>query len=149
MFFLIRVAFWLTIVLAVLPFGSSRPVNTGVQVGATDAVVAASAAVSDFGGFCDRQPDACTVGAQAAAAIGVRAQAGAKMVYEFLHDHVARVETGSVLEARPVLARAFPSAPGSQSTLRPADLDPEWRAPPIRTENVPLPRPRKPAKGHA
>ncbi|MBM3531053.1 MAG: hypothetical protein FJX62_23495 [Alphaproteobacteria bacterium] len=149
MFFLIRVAFWMTIVLALLPFSSSKPVNTGVQVGATDAVVAATAAVSDFGGFCDRQPGACTVGAQAATAIGVRAQAGAKMVYEFLNDQVARVETGSVLEARPVLARAVPSAPGSQSTLRPTDLDPSWRGPVGRSENVPLPRPRKPGKGQA
>jgi hypothetical protein len=149
MFFLIRVAFWLTIVLALLPFGSSRPVETGVQVGATDAVVAATAAVSDFGGFCDRQPDACTVGAQAATAIGVRAQAGAKMVYEFLQDHVARVETGSVPEAKPVLARAAPQGADTRSTLRPADLAPEWRGPVGRVENVPLPRPRKAGKGQA
>jgi hypothetical protein len=151
MFFLIRVAFWLTIVLALLPFGSSKPVETGVQVAATDAVVAATAAVSDFGGFCERQPEACTVGAQAATAIGARAQAGAKMVYEFLHDHVSRIETGSVPEPGPVPVRGGPASAGSQSTLRPADLRPDWRGPQARTQNVPLPlpRPRKPGRSRA
>ena len=66
MLFLLRVAFWLTVVLALLPYGSTRPVATGPQVGAIEAMVAAGAAVSDVSGFCDRQPDACAVGANTA-----------------------------------------------------------------------------------
>jgi hypothetical protein len=140
MFFLLRVAFWLTIVLAILPSGSSKPV-TG-NVGATEAVVAAGAAVSDVTGFCGRQPDACAVGAQAAVAIGHRAQAGAKMVYEFISDQMARSETGSVPETK-TAARAVSAAPDSQSTLKPSDLEPAWQGPVERTDMVPLPRPRK------
>jgi len=116
MFFLLRVAFWLTIVLALLPSGSSQP---GVQakVAATDAVVAASAAVSDMSNFCDRQPEACVVGAQTAIAIGQRAQAGAKMVYEFFNQRIAQGQnqaenqdknqgqTGSVPERKAEAAR--------------------------------------------
>jgi hypothetical protein len=154
MFFLLRVAFWLTIVLALLPSGGaqqSAQASAQTKVGPTEAVVAAGAAVSDMGSFCERQPDACVVGAQAAVAIGQRAQAGAKMVYEFFSDHASRgSETGSVSKPRlashtgPKLAaavRTVPASPGSQNTLKDGDLDAAWQGPvPVRTERVPLPR---------
>jgi len=144
MFFLLRVAFWLTIVLALLPSGGTQQ-RAEAKVGPTDAVVAASAAVSDMSGFCDRQPEACSVGAQAAVAIGQRAQAGAKMVYDFINDHASHgSETGSVTKptSGPTLAavRTIPASPGSQNTLKDNDLDPAWQGPLARTENVPLPR---------
>ena len=145
-------AFWLTLVLALLPTGSSQPQAhaNAPQIDATDAVVAAGAAVSDMSGFCDRQPEACKVGAQAAVVIGQRAQAGASMVYDFIQERMARSETGSVPEAKVVPAsmnRPAPSHPGSQSTLKPADLEPAWQGSASqgsmpRKESVPLPRPR-------
>ena len=46
--------------------------------------------------LCDRQPKACEVGAQAAAAIGQRAQAGAKMVYDLFSEHSIRGDASSV-----------------------------------------------------
>ncbi len=145
MFFLLRMAFWLTIVLALLPTGSSQPQAHATQIDATNAVVAAGAAMSDMSGFCERQPEACKVGAQAAVAIGQRAQAGATMVYDFIHERMARNETGSVPEAKVVpasMSRQPPSHPGSQSTLKPADLEPAWQGSMPRKESVPLPRPR-------
>jgi hypothetical protein len=148
MFFLLRMAFWLTIVLALLPTGSSQPQASAnmPQIDAVDTLVAAGAAVSDVSGFCDRQPEACKVGAQAAVAIGQRAQAGAEMVYDFIHERMSRSETGSVggdAKAVPAsLSRTVPSHPGSVSTLRPADLEPAWQAAAPRKEVVPLPRPR-------
>ena len=147
MFFLLRMAFWLTIVLALLPTGSSQPqAHAGAtQIDAADAVVAAGAAVSDMSGFCDRQPEACKVGAQAAVAIGQRAQAGASMVYDFIQERVARQETGSVSDPKVVAAsmtRQAPSHPASQTTLTPADLEPTWQGSVPRKEAVPLPRPR-------
>jgi hypothetical protein len=141
MFFLLRVAFWLTIVLVLLPSGSSKPVAITTNVGATEAMVAAGAAVSDVTSFCDRQPSACAVGAQAAVTIGQRAQAGAKMVYEFISDQMARSETGSVPESKST--RTVPASPGSQTTLKASDLEPAWQGPPGHSDVVPLPRPRK------
>ena len=131
MFFLLRMAFWLTLVLALLPTGSAQPQAhaNAPQIDATDAVVAAGAAVSDMSGFCDRQPEACKVGSQAAVVIGQRAQAGASMVFDFIQERMAKQATGSVPEARIVPAsmnRPAPSHPGSQSTLKPADLEPTW-----------------------
>ena len=151
MLFLLRVAFWPTVVLALLPYGSTRPIaSSGPQVGAADAVVAASAAVSDVSGFCNRQPGACAVGASAAVAIGQRAQAGAKMVYEFINDRMTGGETGSLPPPQrhsggpnlPVTVRTIPIDPDSQTTLKTSDLEPEWQGPSARIEAVPLPRPR-------
>ncbi len=115
MFFLLRVAFWLTIVLALLPSGGGAQQSAQAKVGATDAVVAASAAVSDMSSFCERQPDACVVGAQTAVAIGQRAQAGARMVYDFLNDHASHgSETGSVSKSK-VGVQCRPQARGGSS----------------------------------
>jgi hypothetical protein len=147
MFFLLRVAFWLTIVLVLLPSGGGgRDARADIDAG--DAVAAAGAAVSDMSGFCDRRPQACVVGAQTAVAIGQRAQAGARMVYQFISDRALRSDdergrraTGSVAARRIVAVGTVPAEAGSQSTLKPTDLDPDWRGP-IRGEIVPLPRPR-------
>src|SRR5437764_4745623 len=84
--FLLRMAFWLTVILLLLPSGKSQPAPK-VNVSAIDAMSAAKATVSDMGSFCDRQRDACTVGSQTAVAIGYRAQAGAKLLYEYLNEH--------------------------------------------------------------
>jgi hypothetical protein len=146
MFFLLRVAFWLTIVLVLLPTGSTAPRAAAPDIEAVDAVVAAGAAVSDVSGFCDRQPQACKVGAQTAVIIGQRAQAGASMVYDFIQERIARSETGSVDEAKVVpaaMTREPPSQRGSQTTLKPADLEPAWQGAVPHRESVPLPRPRK------
>ena len=86
MFFLLRMAFWLGLVLVLLPTDKAPDANQQPEVAASDAISAASAAVSDMAQFCDRQPTACVVGGQAASVIGARAQAGAKKVYQFITE---------------------------------------------------------------
>ncbi len=125
MFFLLRVTFWLSIVLVLLPSGDYQPKDQ-TRIGAADAVNAATAAMSDLGGFCSRQPGACEVGGQAAVAFGQRAQAGARYLFDMLHDRLAPATTGSI-------------GANSQHTLKPSDLEPEWRAP------LPPRDPRRPA----
>ena len=130
MFFLLRTAFWLSIVLALLPTGGSQPKSNEPSINPIEAVSAAGAAVSDLSGFCARQPDACAVGAQAASAFGQRAQAGAKMVYEIISEKMV-TETGSVT---PTKTGAPATKSSSQQTLTPADLQPAWRGPAPRKE---------------
>jgi hypothetical protein len=96
--FLIRMAFWLTVVLVLLPIGGSGPAPK-LNINPIDAMSAAQATVTDMRSFCERQPEACTVGSQAAVAIGHRAQAGAKMLYEYLNEHLGPTETGAVATA--------------------------------------------------
>ena len=133
MFFLLRVAFWLTVVLVLLPSGGSLP-GAKTNIGATEAMAAAGAAVSDMGSFCSRQPNACVVGAQAASALGQRAQAGAKMVYDFLSEHSVRGDPSSVTNGT---GRKWPV---SQDTLMASDLEPAWQGPPAQAEMLPMPR---------
>lgn len=136
MFFLLRMTFWLGLVLVLLPIGSAQRSPSGSEVSATEAISAASATVGDLRGFCGRQPDACSVGAQMATAIGYRAQAGAKMLYEALSEAMAPHDTGSVASGASRTTGGTKAAleksaaeRASQSTLTPADLAPAWRGP--------------------
>jgi len=141
MFFLLRMAFWLGLVLVLLPIGSAQRNPSGSEVSASEAISAASATVGDLRGFCTRQPDACAVGSQVATAIGYRAQAGAKMLYDALSEAMAPRETGSIVNGAPRRNGNVKTAPErstaeqtSQSTLTPADLMPAWRGPPPRKD---------------
>jgi Family of unknown function (DUF5330) len=134
MFFLLRMTFWLGVVLVLLPSGSAQRATQSGDVSTPEAISAASATVSDLRGFCTRQPDACTVGSQVAVSLGYRAQAGAKMLYDFLTEAMAPKDTGALAHGtgpRGSTAKVEPvkSAPPSQNTLTPADLAPAWRAP--------------------
>jgi Family of unknown function (DUF5330) len=85
MFFLLRVAFWLSIVVVLLPGGSKDPAAPAVST--FEAIGAAQAALKDARGFCSREPEACVVGSQALHVFGQKAQNGAKMLYEFLSSN--------------------------------------------------------------
>ncbi len=136
MFFLLRMAFWLSIVLILLPSGSAQRDSSATQVGASDAISAASATVGDLRQFCTRQPDACTVGSQVATTIGYRAQAGAKMLYDFLTEALAPHATGSLTSGTSQRGSTGKAAleKASQDTLTPADLAPVWRGPSARKD---------------
>jgi Family of unknown function (DUF5330) len=127
--FLLRVAFWLTIILALLPSGGSKP-PPKLNVSAIDAISAATATVTDVRSFCERQSDACTVGSRAAVAIGHRAQAGAKIVYEYLNEHLGSYGAGMPLNDASAKALPLPVPRPSQHTLSPPDLGSSpWRSP--------------------
>jgi Family of unknown function (DUF5330) len=126
--FLIRMTFWLGVVLVLLPRGGSQSTSKA-NVSAIDAMSAAKATVTDVRSFCERQTDACSVGSQAAAAIGHRAQVGAKMLYEYLNEHLRSNDTGTAGKpVPPSVARP------SRDTLAPTDRAPAWRGPSPRKD---------------
>ncbi|MEO6840603.1 MAG: DUF5330 domain-containing protein [Bradyrhizobium sp.] len=128
MFFLLRMAFWLGLVLVLLPREKTPESEKLPQIGASEAVSAATAAVSDMSQFCKRQPAACEVGGQAATVIGKRAEDGARKLYRIITDKKAPDHTGSiggVENADPALADQSP-----RDTLTQDDLTAEWHAPP-------------------
>ncbi len=125
MFFLLRMAFWLGLVLVLLPREKTPESEKLPQVGASEAVSAATAAVSDMSQFCKRQPAACEVGGQAATAIGHRAQEGARKLYQIITDKRASDRTGSIGGDHADAAAAAP-----HDTLTPDDLSVEWRGAP-------------------
>ena len=83
MFFLLRMAFWLGVVCVLLSSGG-QSTSPETQIDAAQAVTLASAAVTDVRGFCERQPDACEAGGKVAVAIGHKAEAGARTLYDFI-----------------------------------------------------------------
>src|SRR3954471_15636399 len=109
MFFVLRMAFWLGLVLVLLPREKTPEADKVPQIGASEAVSAATAAVSDMGQFCKRQPAACEVGGQAATALG-------------LPDHTSSIDTADDAEA--VVA-----APPPADALTEDDIAIEWRMP--------------------
>ncbi len=153
--FLLRVAFWLGVIVVLLPRGESPPASNA-QISATDAVSAATATVGDMRQFCERQPEACVIGSQAAVAIEDRAKAGAKLLYDMLNEKLAASETDKSVTATaardaraiplPIARPSLPTMRGSaapstsqakaqtQNTLTPADLAPTWRGPPTRKD---------------
>jgi hypothetical protein len=128
MFFLLRMAFWLGLVLVLLPRDKTPDSDKQPQIGASQAVTAATAAVSDMSQFCKRQPAACEVGGQAAVVIGQRAQAGAQKLYHIITDKRAPDRTGSISGGENV--DALPAEAVPRDTLTPDDLVAEWHAVP-------------------
>jgi hypothetical protein len=125
MFFLLRMTFWLGLVLVLLPREKTPEADKLPQIGASEAVSAATAAVSDMSQFCKRQPAACEVGGQAATAIGQRAQEGARKLYHIITDKKSPDHTGSIGGAN--VADASPAAAAPRDTLTPEDMVAEWR----------------------
>ena len=162
MMFLLKAAFWLGLVLVLLPTGSNRHAVDAPQI---DVMQAATAAVADLSEFCTRRPESCAVGSTVASVLAQRAQAGAVMVYEFITErreaasdkpevsdkpdvvpvrHNITTEarstdwtntTGSIrpgANAMTLLPRPRPML--SYETLTAADRNPVWRQPNLRQE---------------
>ena len=127
MFFLLRMAFWLGLVLVLLPREKTPDSEKLPQLGASEAVSAATAAVSDMSQFCKRQPAACEVGGQAATVIGHRAQEGARKLYQIITDKRSPDHTGSITGED---ADAAQAATAPRDTLTPDDLVAEWHPAP-------------------
>jgi hypothetical protein len=78
--FLLRMAFWLSIVVALIPVNpedlsaGQRPVTTFETLGAAQAVV------SDLAGFCERNVNACATGREVFAQFGAKARTGLRYV---------------------------------------------------------------------
>ena len=130
MFFLLRLAFWIGLVLVLLPSDKAPDGVTTPEINAGDAMSAAASAVSDLSQFCTRQPSTCAVGGQAAQVIGQRAQAGARKVYQIITEK--KPDTTGSIDA---------PLPESAATLTPADLEPAWQEPITAPQTVPADAP--------
>lgn len=128
MFFLLRMAFWLGLVLVLLPREKTPESEKLPQLRASEAVSAATAAVSDMSQFCKRQPAVCEVGGQAATMIGHRAQEGARKLYQIITDKRSSDHTGSITGIENLDVQLTEVTP--HETLTSNDLQVEWRAAP-------------------
>lgn len=114
--FLIRTAFWLSLIILLIPTGDADrqgTANADTDLSALEAISAARHTVSDLAGFCERNPDTCETGTVVVKTFGQKAQRGAQILYEYLSE----ADFGGTA-----------SAPGSD-TLRSADRDIPWQGP--------------------
>lgn len=91
--FLIKSAFWLSLVLLMLPFGTVS--DDQRAVGPVETFFAARGLVEDISGLCQRKPDVCEVGRDAMHTIGVRAREGARIAYGMLETDEAQPHDAS------------------------------------------------------
>ncbi|HWM80527.1 MAG TPA: DUF5330 domain-containing protein [Pseudolabrys sp.] len=135
MFFIMRMMFWLAVICVLLPGSGSKTADEQGQAPTIDtlqAVSAATATYSDMRGFCERQASACAVGSQVAAALGHRAQDGAKTLVDFISQQMSDSGAGKTAAAEKKLR--------SQNTLTAADIAPAWNGPVAQSPiQVPLP----------
>ena len=136
MMFLLRITFWLSLVILLLPFGTDSGGGTTKASGlnAMQAFSAAGAAVSDLSQFCSRQPEACVAGTQAATVLGEKAQAAAGLMFDFLSKRNTGETAGASNMTSPIAEKSAASDSTAQNTLTPTDRAPAWRGPPSRTK---------------
>ena len=82
--FLIRMAFWFSLVLLVLPLDTGA---NGDSVSPIQAFFAAREAVDDVSGICERKPGVCEVGIAAMQTIGARARETARIAYQMFEEN--------------------------------------------------------------
>lgn len=87
--FIIRTAFWLSVVVLLLPIGgenqqspSGEPVEQ-TNLSAGDAINAAIATVGDVAGLCQREPEVCDAGSAVWQTFQMKARYGAEMLYRW------------------------------------------------------------------
>lgn len=116
--FLIRTAFWLSLLILLLPTDEQEQ---KVVYGN------AEAAVRDLTTFCTRNPDVCEASKDAAETFSKKAQFGAKMLMDFFQDASAKTD----LQIDEERARRRPSffRREAQNTLTAEDLRPTWSVP--------------------
>ncbi len=107
--FLLRSAFWLTIVILLIPADPQS--GEAPRVTVVNALMAARATVADLSGFCDRNPDVCMTGSAAIGVLAEKAGNGVETIYRYLGDDGA----GTV------------DAEGNRGTLTTDDLALPWQ----------------------
>lgn len=84
--FLLRCAFWLSLVLLIIPIGGASSETGEETVSPITAFFAAREAVGDLIGMCDRKPEVCEVGRSAVHTITVRARESARIAMDMIED---------------------------------------------------------------
>lgn len=110
MFFLLRCAFWIALVLLILPIDTGEDGKESAGINPVTAFFAAQSTISDLSGFCERNPQTCETGGQAISQISAKAKVSARMIYEYL-DENGELTTGAT------------------GTLTATDLEPVWALP--------------------
>lgn len=141
MWFLIRGAFWFSLVLVMLPIfdqdATDRLANEpGVEL--TDALGAASGIISYATDLCAQKPDVCVKSAETFSTLGSRAREGARVAYTYLDAQFAdetATKAADAVKTGTVTVKTSGKTPGKTS-------DKTAGLPDIDTIPIPVPRPK-------
>ncbi|OFW71322.1 MAG: hypothetical protein A2W02_04995 [Alphaproteobacteria bacterium RBG_16_64_48] len=128
MLFLIRTAFWLMIIVLLLPTDQQQR---------SEVYGTAQATVHDVATFCDRNPETCARGKDAFSVFVQKAQFGARMLMDLINNRTGADDQDSPSEnqdtpspeASALFAPASFDMSGSQDTLNPEDREEAWSGP--------------------
>ncbi len=117
--FLLRSAFWLTLVILLIP--ADPQTGEAPRVTMANAVMAVRATVADLSGFCDRNPDVCTTGSAAFQMVAEKTSDGIDLILRTISgDEAAAPDDGGIDMA--------PGAPeGIRGTLTTDDRALPWQ----------------------
>ncbi|WP_132955568.1 DUF5330 domain-containing protein [Rhizobium sp. BK251] len=125
MYFLIRTAFWFSLVLVALPLFSTQSterLENDPKVEFSDAFSAASGAYDYLSGMCSEKPDVCIKGAETFTALGYRAREGARLAYEFLDSQFGdKLDDGQPAKKAAALQQPMPPMPAEPIAGQHAD----------------------------
>lgn len=93
--FLVRAAFWLSVVVLLLP-GDPQTGADAPRVSAVEALVAARSAVADISSFCDRNPDVCATGSTAVQVFVSKVRYGADLISGYINRDDKPVDRGTL-----------------------------------------------------
>ena len=130
--FLIRTAFWLSIIVLLIPIGDAQRSDgdAATDLSAGEAITAARSTVSDLAGFCDRNPETCETGSEALQVFSHKAQHGAKMLYEYLAE-LDLGDDGTAVQSADTLSATDRDIPwqGSEAALHDMGHNPGYPEP--------------------
>lgn len=157
--FALKSAFWLTVVLLLLPeFGGGERGSDGAgeadgaaaaaaaraaataTPGTADALAFVTGAVADVATFCQRQPAACEGGARFASAMGSRVKEGAMTLADLLEREMIADDADRPAAATAATADESAVLPDADGTLRATDIEPQWGGPGEGAAPAALPR---------
>jgi hypothetical protein len=132
MWFLIKTAFWFSLVLVLLPVFSSQSttrLQNEPKVQVSDAFGAATGAFQYVSALCSEKPDVCVKGGETFTALGYRAREGALVAYQFLDNQFGgnkadgksvvpadTIKNGQAALAKVVAAAAMQPMPAKPAT---------------------------------
>ncbi len=94
--FILRTAFWLSLVIVLLPAGTEKNDSTANLVSAKEAISVAQSTVGDLSQFCARNPDTCVTGNLVVSSFGQKARYGAEIVYKYLDEKFGAGENARI-----------------------------------------------------
>jgi len=122
MWFMIKGAFWFSLVLMALPIINPGPqaetdTTNAAAIDVPNSLSAAMSAIQDIRQICERKPDVCDKGAETLSALGLQARDGAEIAFKMLDDkfasdipqdaHPATITAG---DQQPLLTGSLPTS---------------------------------------